>query len=136
MSEIPSGELTLRTVAMPANANPAGDIFGGWVMSQMDLAAFVAASEHAGMRTVTAAVHSMTFEKPVKIGDTLCVYTTFSRIGRTSMTINVQAWVHRHDRPRREKVTAAEFIMVAMDENGKPAPVPAKRLPADTETDS
>ena len=128
-AESPNGTLTLRTVAMPANANPAGDIFGGWVMSEMDLGAFVAASEHARMRTVTAAVNSITFEKPVKIGDTLCIYTAFEKIGRTSMTLNVEAWVHRHDRPKREKVTAAQFVMVAMDKNGKPAPVPPSSNP-------
>ncbi|TNB47183.1 acyl-CoA thioesterase [Martelella lutilitoris] len=136
MTERPKGDLTLRTVAMPANANPAGDIFGGWVMSQMDLGAFVAASEHAGMRTVTVAVNSITFEKPVKIGDTLCVYTQFKKIGRTSMTVNVEAWVHRHDRPRREKVTAAEFVMVAMDESGRPAPVPQTKQPSISEVDN
>ena len=123
-TEKPKGHLTMRTVAMPANANPAGDIFGGWVMSQMDLAAFVATSERARTRTVTAAVNSIAFAKPVKIGDTLCVYTEFGRIGRTSMTVQVEAWVHRHDRPAREKVTEAEFVMVAMDDNGKPVPVP------------
>ncbi|AJY46955.1 acyl-CoA thioesterase [Martelella endophytica] len=127
-NDTPTGTLTMRTVAMPANANPAGDIFGGWVMSQMDLAAFVAASERARMRTVTAAVNSMAFEKPVKIGDTLCVYTTFQRVGRTSMTLHVEAWVHRHDMPAREKVTEAEFVMVAMDDDGRPAPVPQEAV--------
>lgn len=120
----PTGNLTMRTVAMPANANPSGDIFGGWVMSQMDLAAYVASSERAKNRTVTAAVHSMAFAQPVKVGDTLCVYTSFERIGRTSMTIHVEAWVHRHRMPRREQVTEAQFVMVAMDEAGKPAVVP------------
>ncbi|WP_176082984.1 acyl-CoA thioesterase [Martelella sp. HB161492] len=120
----PKGELTMRTVAMPANANPAGDIFGGWVMSQMDLAAFVRASERAGNRTVTAAVNSMSFKLPVKIGDTLCVYTHFDRVGRTSMTVDVEAWVHRHDKPKREKVTEAQFVMVAVDKDGQPTPVP------------
>ncbi|WP_174800867.1 acyl-CoA thioesterase [Martelella limonii] len=120
----PKGTLTMRTVAMPANANPSGDIFGGWVMSQMDLAAYVASSERAGNRTVTAAVNSMAFEQPVKIGDTLCVYTSFERVGRTSMTIHVEAWVHRHQMPDRQQVTEAQFVMVAMDETGKPAIVP------------
>ncbi|WP_180897199.1 acyl-CoA thioesterase [Martelella soudanensis] len=120
----PNGNLTMRTVAMPANANPSGDIFGGWVMSQMDLAAYVASSERAANRTVTAAVNSMAFEQPVKVGDTLCVYTSFERVGRTSMTVHVEAWVHRHRMPNREQVTAAQFVMVAMDDSGKPAVVP------------
>ncbi|MGV0817997.1 acyl-CoA thioesterase [Martelella sp. AMO21009] len=120
----PTGNLTMRTVAMPANANPSGDIFGGWVMSQMDLAAYVASSERANNRTVTAAVNSMAFAQPVKVGDTLCVYTSFERIGRTSMTVHVEAWVHRHRMPHREQVTEAQFVMVAMDETGRPAVVP------------
>ncbi len=114
-------ELTLRTLAMPAN--PAGDIFGGWVMSQMDLAAFVRANDVAGGRTVTVAVNEIVFKKPVKIGDTLCVYTRIEKIGRTSVTLKIEAWTRRHYRDSREKVTEAVFIMVAVDENGEPRPV-------------
>lgn len=116
-------ELTLRTLAMPADANPAGDIFGGWVMSQMDLAAFVRANDVAGGRTVTVAVNEIVFKKPVKIGDTLCVYTHIEKIGRTSVTLKIEAWTRRHYRDSREKVTEAVFIMVAVDENGEPRPV-------------
>ena len=116
-------ELTLRTLAMPADANPAGDIFGGWVMSQMDLAAFVRANDVAGGRTVTVAVNEIVFKKPVKIGDTLCVYTRIEKIGRTSVTLKIEAWTRRHYRDSREKVTEAVFIMVAVDENGEPCPV-------------
>ncbi|MBW9070609.1 MULTISPECIES: acyl-CoA thioesterase [Agrobacterium] len=116
-------ELTLRTLAMPADANPAGDIFGGWVMSQMDLAAFVRANDVAGGRTVTVAVNEIVFKKPVKIGDTLCVYTRIEKIGRTSVTLKIEAWTRRHYRDSREKVTEAVFIMVAVDENGEPRPV-------------
>ncbi len=123
-TEQPSGELTLRTLAMPADANPAGDIFGGWVMSQMDLAAGIRAGERARCRVVTAAVKEMTFEKPVKVGDTLSIYTAITRTGRTSLTLNVEAWVHRQRFGGLEKVTAATFIMVAMDENGQPMPLP------------
>ncbi|OJH56822.1 acyl-CoA thioesterase, partial [Agrobacterium pusense] len=115
--------LTLRTLAMPADANPAGDIFGGWVMSQMDLAAFVRANDVAGGRTVTVAVNEIVFKKPVKIGDTLCVYTRIEKIGRTSVTLKIEAWTRRHYRDSREKVTEAVFIMVAVDENGEPRPV-------------
>lgn len=116
-------ELTLRTLAMPADANPAGDIFGGWVMSQMDLAAFVRANELAGGRTVTVAVHEIVFRKPVKIGDTLCVYTKIEKVGRTSITLKIEAWTRRHYKETRDKVTEAVFIMVAVDEDGNPRPV-------------
>lgn len=116
-------ELTLRTLAMPADANPAGDIFGGWVMSQMDLAAFVRANELAAGRTVTVAVHEIVFKKPVKIGDTLCVYTRIEKVGRTSITLKIEAWTRRHYEHTREKVTEAVFIMVAVDGDGKPRPV-------------
>lgn len=121
----PSGELTLRTCAMPADANAAGDIFGGWVMAQMDLASGIRSSERARGRTVTAAVKEMAFELPVKIGDTLAIYTTITRVGRTSITLNVEAWAHRSRYKALEKVTAATFIMVALDDDGKPMEVPA-----------
>lgn len=123
MQPSPDMELTLRTLAMPADANPAGDIFGGWVMSQMDLAAFVRANEVAGGRTVTVAVHEIVFKKPVAIGDTLCVYTEIEKIGRTSITLKLEAWTRKHYKETREKVTEAVFIMVAVDENGQPRPI-------------
>ncbi|WP_160003434.1 acyl-CoA thioesterase [Rhizobium sp. 18055] len=121
----PGTELTLRTLAMPADANPAGDIFGGWVMSQMDLAAFVRANDIAKGRTVTVAVHEIVFKKPVKIGDTLCVYTSVEKVGRTSITLRVEAWTRRHYEQSREKVTDAVFVMVAVDDEGKPRQVPS-----------
>ena len=120
----PKGELTLRTLAMPADANAAGDIFGGWVMAQMDLACGIRAAERAGGRVVTAAVNSMFFAKPMKIGDTLGIYISIEKIGRTSMTLHVEAWAQRYLKPVRERVTHATFIMVALDEAGKPTPVP------------
>ncbi len=120
----PTGELTLRTLAMPADANPAGDIFGGWVMSQMDLASGIRAAERARCRVVTAAVKEMAFELPVKIGDTLSIYTDITRTGRTSITLCVEAWAQRSRYDTLEKVTAGTFIMVAMDENGTPTPLP------------
>ena len=116
-------ELTLRTLAMPADANPAGDIFGGWVMSQMDLAAFVRANDVVGGRTVTVAVNEIIFKKPVKIGDTLCVYSRIEKIGRTSITLKIEAWTRRHYQDSRDKVTEAVFIMVAVDDKGEPRPV-------------
>src|SRR3954470_1179900 len=99
----PVGELTLRTLAMPSDANAAGDIFGGWVMAQMDLASGIRAAERARGRVVTAAVKEMAFELPVKIGDTLSVYTDIERVGRTSITLTVQAWAHRSRYNKMEK---------------------------------
>ncbi|MDH4441030.1 MAG: acyl-CoA thioesterase [Rhizobium sp.] len=121
----PMGELTIRTLAMPADANAAGDIFGGWVMAQMDLACGIRAAERARGRVVTAAVQEMAFALPVKIGDTLCVYTDISRVGRTSMTLKVETWAQRYLTHVMEKVTEATFVMVALDAEGKPTPVPA-----------
>jgi acyl-CoA thioesterase YciA len=120
----PVGELTLRTLAMPSDANAAGDIFGGWVMAQMDLACGIRAAERAKGRVVTAAVNEMSFAKPMKIGDTLCVYTHIVRVGRTSMTLEVEAWAQRYLSDVMEKVTDADFIMVALDKEGRPTPVP------------
>ncbi|MGE6741866.1 acyl-CoA thioesterase [Allorhizobium pseudoryzae] len=122
--DMPEGELTLRTLAMPGDANPAGDIFGGWVMAQMDLAAGIRAGERARCRVVTAAVKEMAFQRPVKIGDTLSIYTQLTRIGRTSLTLQVEAWVNRSRIGNKEKVTEGTFIMVALDAEGKPAQVP------------
>ena len=120
----PNGDLTLRTLAMPADANAAGDIFGGWVMAQMDLSCGIRAAERARGRVVTAAVKEMAFEMPVKIGDTLCIYTDVVKVGRTSMTLKVEVWAQRYPSDRMDKVTDALFVMVALDETGHPKPVP------------
>ena len=122
----PIGELTLRTLAMPGDTNAAGDIFGGWVMAQMDLACGIRAAERAHGRVVTAAVREMSFAAPMKIGDTLSIYTQVARVGRTSMTLKVEAWAQRYLTHIMEKVTDAEFVMVALDSEGKPTPVPAE----------
>ncbi|MDX3925334.1 MAG: acyl-CoA thioesterase [Shinella sp.] len=122
----PNGQLTLRTLAMPGDANAAGDIFGGWVMAQMDLSCGIRAAERAHGRVVTAAVREMAFELPVKIGDTLSVYTDIVRVGRTSITLSVEAWAQRYLTTKLEKVTAATFVMVALDGEGKPSPVPVE----------
>lgn len=124
--EVPSGGLTIRTLAMPADANAAGDIFGGWVMAQMDLACGIRAAERARGRVVTAAVREMAFEKAMKIGDTLCIYTEVTRVGRSSITLKVEAWAQRYLSDVMEKVTHAEFVMVALDHAGKPKQVPAQ----------
>jgi acyl-CoA thioesterase YciA len=121
----PRGELSLRTVGMPAETNPAGYIFGGWIMSLMDLAAGVAASSQANGRVVTAAVSNLSFLRPVKVGDVVCVYTEVSRIGRTSITLGVEIWVLRRGQGERVRVTAAEFVLVAVDDSGRPRELPA-----------
>jgi acyl-CoA thioesterase YciA len=123
-AERPTGELTLRTLAMPSDANAANDIFGGWVMAQMDLACGIRAAERARGRVVTAAVKEMSFAKPMKIGDTLCIYTDITRVGRTSMTLKVEAWAQRYLSHLMEKVTDADFVMVALDATGRPTPIP------------
>lgn len=114
----PKGTLTIRTLAMPADTNPAGDIFGGWVMSQMDLAGAIAAVERVQGRVVTVAVEAMTFIAPVKVGDILCVYASVERVGNTSITIGLEAWVRRNRLDERQKVTEARFVYVSLDENG------------------
>lgn len=121
----PIGVLTIRTLAMPADTNPAGDIFGGWVMSQMDIAGAIAAVERAQGRVVTVAVEAMTFIAPVKVGDILCVYTTIERIGTTSITVAMEAWARRDRLAERQKVTDGRFVYVALTQDGRKRPIPA-----------
>lgn len=123
--EEPCGTLTVRTIAMPADTNANGDIFGGWVLSRMDQAGGIAAIERAHGRVVTIAVDAMKFIRPVKVGDVLEVYTNVDSIGRTSMKIHVEAWARRFQTRHHEKVTDAHFTFVAIDENGRPRPIPA-----------
>jgi acyl-CoA thioesterase YciA len=121
----PRGELSLRTVAMPADTNPAGDIFGGWIMSLMDLAAGVAAGSRAQGRVATAAVSDLSFLQPVKVGDVVCVYTEILKTGRTSVTVGVEAHVLRRNQGERVRVTAGAFVLVAVDDDGVPRALPA-----------
>ena len=121
----PKGDLTIRTLAMPADTNPAGDIFGGWVMSQMDIAGAIAAVERVKGRVVTVAVEAMTFIAPVKVGDILSVYTTIERVGNTSITIGVEAWARRNRIADRVKVTDGRFVYVALGEDGRKVAIPA-----------
>ena len=114
----PLGTLTIRTLAMPADTNPSGDIFGGWVMSQMDIAGAIAAVEVAKGRVVTVAVEAMSFISPVKVGDILCVYTSIERVGTTSISVGIEAWARRNRNADRVKVTDGRFIYVALDETG------------------
>lgn len=115
----PKGALTIRTLAMPADTNPAGDIFGGWVLSQMDIAGSIAAHERVRGRTVTVAIEAMTFIAPVKVGDVLCIYTTLERVGNTSITVAMEAWAKRNRLADRVKVTEGRFVYVAIGEDGK-----------------
>lgn len=124
MSNNPKGELSIRTLAMPADANPSGDIFGGWVLSQMDIAASTCAVERANCRTVTVALDAMSFISPVKVGDILCVFTELKKVGNTSMDISVEAWAKRGRLGKMDKVTEAMFKFVAVDADGLPTPVP------------
>lgn len=125
--EITRGRITSRTMAMPADTNPSGDIFGGWVLSQMDIAAGICAGQRAQNRVVTVAVDGMSFIRPVKVGDILGVYTAIERTGRTSMDIHVEAWVRRGRIGTREKVTEAIFKFVAVDDEGIPTPIPERK---------
>ena len=121
----PRGKLTVRTIAMPADTNANGDIFGGWVMSQMDQAGGIAGVERAQGRVVTVKVDSMTFIAPMKVGDVLEVYTEVESIGRTSMKIHVEAFAQRFQTTKRDKVTDATFTFVTIDEDGRPRPIPS-----------
>ncbi len=122
----PSGEPAIRTIAMPADTNPAGDIFGGWLLSQMDLAAGNAAARYARGRCATVAVESLKFLSPVKVGDEVTVWATLVRVGRTSMSFRVSAWRRARDSDSIIKVTDAVFALVALDSDGKPRPVAPK----------
>jgi acyl-CoA thioesterase YciA len=127
----PAGEPAIRITAMPADANPAGDIFGGWLMAQMDIAAGITAARHCQGRAATIAVEAMTFEKPVHIGDEVSVYAVLASVGRTSMVIDIEAWRRARTGYERERVTEARFIFVAIDEDRRPRPVPP--LPQSTQ---
>jgi acyl-CoA thioesterase YciA len=120
----PEGEPLIRTIAMPADANPSGDIFGGWIMSQMDLAGANAAVRRARGRCVTVAVDGMVFHEPVFVGDEISLYADILRVGRTSMKIRIDAWRRSRINETTNKVTEAIFTFVAVDENRKPRPVP------------
>ncbi|MDQ6911299.1 MAG: acyl-CoA thioesterase [Verrucomicrobiota bacterium] len=122
-SEVPNGELVIQTVAMPKDTNPSGDIFGGWIMAQMDLGSGIIAAKTAKCRVVTVAMEGMSFLLPVRVGDTVACYAKVEKIGRSSMHIQVEVWVRRRMGGHIERVTRAVFIYVAVDENGKPIPV-------------
>jgi acyl-CoA thioesterase YciA len=116
----PKGELCVRTIAMPADTNQNGDIFGGWLLSQMDLAGSVFAYKTTLARNVTVAIEAMTFRKPVFVGDLVSVYGTQVRVGRTSITVHIEAWVQRRNEMGIILVTDGNFTYVAIDEKGRP----------------
>src|SRR5262245_13062210 len=117
---VPRGTLSIRTLCMPADTNHQGDIFGGWLLGQMDIAGGIFASSIAGGRCATVAVDAMTFRKPVLVGDVLCIYTELFRLGTTSITVHVEAWVLRRNQGPRMLVTEGTFVYVALGEDRKP----------------
>ncbi|CAM2870368.1 hydrolase [Legionella steigerwaltii] len=126
MTNIPKGELTIQTLAMPASTNANGDIFGGWIVSQMDLAAGILAKRLALGRVATVAIHSMNFLKPVHVGDLVSCYVTLVKQGNTSMTFSVEVWAHPATQDGAYQVTEGIFVFVAIDEEGRSRQVPKK----------
>lgn len=118
------GELAIRTLAMPRDTNPTGDIFGGWLMSQMDVAGATVAMARAKGRVATVGVEAMSFHKPVYVGDQLSCYGTVERVGRTSIRVRVKAWARRGRGQVEEQVTEGVFTYVAMDDDRHPRVVP------------
>ena len=125
-ADAPQGELSIRTVAMPADANPSGDIFGGWLLSQMDVAGGIIAHRMALGRAATVAIDAMKFHLPVFVGDVLECYAAVARIGRTSIAVKVEAWAERRNSTVRVKVTEGVFTYVAIDEQRRPRPLPGR----------
>ncbi len=119
----PQGELVIRTIAMPADANANGDIFGGWLMSQMDLGAAIVAKNLSRSRVTTVAVDGMVFHNPVFVGDIVNCHAQLLKVGRTSMKIDVEAWVQRGKDGTLLRVTEGVFTYVAIDDAGRPQPV-------------
>ncbi|MEL6678221.1 MAG: acyl-CoA thioester hydrolase YciA [Pseudomonadota bacterium] len=124
MSDGPTGTLALQTIAMPADTNANGDIFGGWLMAQMDLGSSVLARTRAHGRVATVAVEAMTFYKPVHVGDLVSIYGEMLREGTTSMRVGVEVWVTRQPTGDVLKMTEAVFTFVAVDETGQKRPLP------------
>jgi acyl-CoA thioesterase YciA len=122
-AEMPSRVPVIRVTAMPSDTNPEGDIFGGWLMSQMDLAAGSVAFHTCQGRAATVAMDGMVFYRPVKVGDEISCYAELLKVGRTSMTIHVETWRREREADHGEKVTEATFTFVALDEERRPRPV-------------
>jgi acyl-CoA thioesterase YciA len=122
----PKGELAIRAIAMPADANPHGDIFGGWLLSQMDLGGATVATRRAKGRIVTVAIATMTFRQPVFVGDEVSCYAKIVKTGRTSIEVDVESWARRGIGGEHVKVTEGVFTYVAVDDNRRPRPLPAE----------
>lgn len=120
----PETEPTVRTVPMPSDANANGDIFGGWVLSQMDIAGGVLASDRAQGRVVTIAIEAMRFHKPIAVGDIVSLYGKIVKIGRTSVTVHLETWARRNSSGKEVKVTEGTFVYVAIATDGKPRVLP------------
>ena len=118
-------DVAVRTLAMPADTNSAGDIFGGWLMSQMDIAGEITARQRARARVVTVAIDGMEFHQPVYVGDVVSCYTMITKLGKSSLTIHIEAVAMRGTSGESVKVTEGTFVYVALDKNGRPCPVPA-----------
>lgn len=116
----PRGQLASRILAMPGDTNPKGDIFGGWIMSLMDMAGKMSATTVAGGRVVTVAVDRIVFRQPVNVGDVVCCYTDLVRTGRSSITLSIEVWAIRQGQGARVMVTDAVFTFVAIDDDGRP----------------
>jgi acyl-CoA thioesterase YciA len=116
----PCGDLCIRTLAMPADTNANGDIFGGWLLSQMDIGGGVFASKVAKSRTVTVAIEAMNFRKPVFVGDLVSVHANLVRVGKTSITVHLEAWVLRRKEMQSIMVTDGNFTYVSIDDQGHP----------------
>ena len=120
----PDKEPALRAIAMPADANPFGDIFGGWLLSQMDLAGGTVATRRAKGRTATVAITGMTFHRPVFIGDEVTCYAEIIRVGKSSITVKIESWARRRTGEEVVPVTEGTFTYVAVDDGRRPRPVP------------
>src|SRR5256885_5983281 len=123
------GDLCIRTLAMPADTNANGDIFGGWLLSQMDIGGGVFASKIAKSRTVTVAIEAMNFRKPVFVGDLVSVHANLVRIGKTSITVRLEAWVLRRKEMRSILVTDGNFTYVSIDDRGRPQAITQDQPP-------
>jgi acyl-CoA thioesterase YciA len=132
METEPGGDLCIRTLAMPADTNANGDIFGGWLLSQMDLGGGVFASKVAQSRTVTVAIEAMNFRKAVYVGDLVSVYANLVRVGRTSVTLHIEAWVLRRKEVLSILVTDGNFTYVSIDDQGRPQAIKRDEPPIAT----
>jgi acyl-CoA thioesterase YciA len=124
-TDLPRGEPVIRTTPMPADVNSNGDIFGGWVLSHMDIAGGIVAAQRAKGRVATVAIAAMTFHQPIRVGDVVSIYGRINHIGRTSIKVELETIVRRRLDPAEIRVTEGTFVYVAIDEEGRPRPVPA-----------